>query len=95
MVQRLDRLTQDEARLAVAQILDVVHGLVKNTKILMEGEQNALGSSPAGCSGGLVVDGDVSVDYLKDALGMFFRRQSNDLRYLTEDQKLCIKSRVI
>jgi hypothetical protein len=51
MVQRLDRLTQDEARLAVAQILDVVHGLVKNTKIVMEGEQNSLSFSPTGCSG--------------------------------------------
>ncbi len=79
MVQRLDRLTQDEARLAVAQILDVVHGLVKNTKILMEGEQNALGSSAAGYSGGLAVDGNASVGCLKDALGMFFTRQSNDL----------------
>ncbi len=39
MVQRLDRLTQDEARLAVAQILDVVHGLVKNTNRVMEGER--------------------------------------------------------
>ena len=79
MVQRLDRLTQDEARLAVAQILDVVHGLVKNTKIVMEGEQNALGSSPAGYSGGLAVDGNASVDYLKDALGMYSRRQNNQM----------------
>jgi hypothetical protein len=79
MVQRLDRLTQDEARLAIAQVLDVVHGLVKNTKIVMEGEQNPLGSSLAGYSGGLAVDGSASVDYLKDALGMFYRRQSNDL----------------
>ncbi len=79
MVQRLDRLTQDEARLAIAQILGVVHGLVKSTKILMEGEQNALGSSAAGYSGGLAVDGNASVDYLKDALGMFYRQQSNDL----------------
>jgi len=38
MVQRLDRLTQDEARLAAAQILDVVYGPVKNTKIVLEGE---------------------------------------------------------
>jgi hypothetical protein len=78
MVQRLDRLTQDEARLAIAQILDVVHGLVKSSKIVMEGEQNALGSSLAGHSGGLVVDSNASVDYLQDTLGMFFRRQSND-----------------
>ncbi len=52
MVQRLDRLTQDEARLAIAQILDVVHGLVKNTKIVMESEQNPLGSLPAGIQEG-------------------------------------------
>ena len=38
MAQRLDRLTQDEARQAIAQILDVVHGLVQNTKVVMEGE---------------------------------------------------------
>ena len=39
MVQRLDRLTQDEARQTVAQILKVVHGLVENMKVVMNGEQ--------------------------------------------------------
>jgi hypothetical protein len=39
MVQRLDRLTQDEARQTVAQILKVVHGLVKNMKVVMDGEK--------------------------------------------------------
>ena len=39
MVQRLDRLTQDEARLTVAEILKVVHGLVGNMKVVMNGEQ--------------------------------------------------------
>jgi hypothetical protein len=39
MVQRLDRLTQDEARQTVAQVLKVVHGLVLNMKVVMEGEQ--------------------------------------------------------
>jgi hypothetical protein len=39
MVQRLDRLTQDEARQTVAQILKVVHGLVENAKVVMDGEQ--------------------------------------------------------
>jgi hypothetical protein len=79
MVQRLDRLTQDEARLAVAQILDVVHGLVKNTKTVMESEQNPLSLLPARYSGTFPVDGKTSVDYLKNALGMFRRRQSNEL----------------
>ena len=38
MVQRLDRLTQDEARQTAAQILKVVHGLVGNMKVVMDGE---------------------------------------------------------
>jgi len=33
---RLDRLTQDEARMTVAQTLGVVHGLVANMKVIME-----------------------------------------------------------
>jgi len=37
ILQRLDRLTQDEARVTVAQTLGVVHGLVGNMKIVMEG----------------------------------------------------------
>ena len=39
MVQRLDRLTQDEARQTVAQILKVVHGLVENMKVVMDSEK--------------------------------------------------------
>ena len=38
MVLRLDRLTQDEARQTVAQVLKVVHGLVENMKVVMDGE---------------------------------------------------------
>ena len=38
-VQRLDRLTQDEARIAVAQTLSVVHDLVGNVKAIMDGAQ--------------------------------------------------------
>jgi len=37
VLQKLDRLTQDEARMSVAQTLGVVHGLVGNVKIVMEG----------------------------------------------------------
>ena len=36
---RLDRLTQDEARVSVAQTLGVVHGLVGNVKKIMDGAQ--------------------------------------------------------
>jgi hypothetical protein len=37
VLQKLDRLTQDEARMTVAQTLGVVHGLVGNMKVVMEG----------------------------------------------------------
>ena len=37
VLQRLDRLTQGEAQMTVTQTLGVVHGLVGNMKIVMEG----------------------------------------------------------
>jgi hypothetical protein len=37
VLQRLDRLTQDEARMTIAQTLGVVHGLVANVKAVIEG----------------------------------------------------------
>jgi predicted XRE-type DNA-binding protein len=39
ILNRLDRLTQDEARIGVAETLGVVHGLVGNVKEIMEGAQ--------------------------------------------------------
>jgi hypothetical protein len=39
VLQRLDRLTQDEARMTVAQTLGVVHGLVGIMKVVMEGAE--------------------------------------------------------
>jgi hypothetical protein len=38
VLQRLDRLTQDEARTTAAQTLEVVYGLVQNMKVVMDGE---------------------------------------------------------
>ena len=43
VLQRLDRLTQDEGRMTVAQTLEVVHGLMNNVKIVMKGMQVFLG----------------------------------------------------
>ena len=37
ILQRLDRLTQDEARVTAAQTLGVVHGLVESVKTIIEG----------------------------------------------------------
>ena len=39
VLMRLDRLTQEEARMTVAQTLGVVHGLVGNVRVVMEGRQ--------------------------------------------------------
>jgi hypothetical protein len=39
VLQRLDRLTQDEARMTAAQTLGVVYGLMGNMKTVMEGAQ--------------------------------------------------------
>ena len=39
VIQRLDRLTQDEARITAAQTLEVVYGLAQNMRVVMDGEQ--------------------------------------------------------
>ena len=39
VLQRLDRLTQDEARITAAQTLEVVYGLFQNMRVVMDGEQ--------------------------------------------------------
>jgi hypothetical protein len=38
VVKRLDRLSEDEARATAAQTLDIVYGLVKNIRVVMDGE---------------------------------------------------------
>ena len=37
VLQRLERLTREEARITVAQTLEVVHGLVRNVKVVLDG----------------------------------------------------------
>ena len=39
VLHRLDRLTQEEVRIAVAQILGKVHGIEDNMKAVMEGAE--------------------------------------------------------
>ena len=39
VLQRLNRLTVDEAKLTAAQILEVVHGLVQNMRVVTDGKQ--------------------------------------------------------
>ena len=43
ILQRLDRLTQNEARNTAAQTLEVVYDLAHNFKMAMEGERTGIG----------------------------------------------------
>lgn len=45
VLRRLDRLTQDEGRTTAAQMLEVVHGLTQDMRVVMDGEQFLLFSS--------------------------------------------------
>jgi ribosomal 50S subunit-associated protein YjgA (DUF615 family) len=45
VLQRLDKLTQEEARTTAAQGLEAVYGLVQNMRVVMDGEQIVLGLS--------------------------------------------------
>ena len=72
VLQRLDRLTQDEARTAAAQTLEVVHGLVQNMRVVMDGEKARLYLNP---SSNEYLDGKVSVNSVREALGTFCWRQ--------------------
>ena len=43
VLQRLDRLTLDEARATATETFDVVHGLVQNMRVVMDGEPTPSG----------------------------------------------------
>jgi len=44
ILERLDRLTIDEARTTAAQTLEVVCGLVQNMRAVMNGEETSINS---------------------------------------------------
>ena len=46
VLQRLDRLTQDEARTTAAQTLEVVYGLVQNMRVVIDGKRIHLAYHP-------------------------------------------------
>ena len=77
VLQRLDRLTLDEARITTAQTLEVVYGLFQNMRVVMDGERFSMLDA---CSTlrMVPVDGKASVEHLRDVLGMFSGPQSSD-----------------
>ena len=72
VLQRLDRLTQDEAHMTVAQTLSVVHGLVNNTKVVMEGAQSlALIVRQYSSEHCILLDGKAATDNIRQALCLY------------------------
>jgi hypothetical protein len=69
ILQRLDRLTQEEARTTATQTLEVVYGLVKNIKVVMDGAHSLLFLDAfVDCCPS---DGNVLMDGVHQTLGMF------------------------
>jgi hypothetical protein len=44
VLERLDRLTRDEAQTTATQTLELVYGLVKNIKVVMDGARGLAAS---------------------------------------------------
>jgi hypothetical protein len=73
VLQRLDRLTQDEVRTTAAQIFEVVHGLVQGMRVVMDGEQTHSACSPSTAEIPSLEDGKGSLGDVREALGKFIK----------------------
>ena len=91
VLQRLDRLTLDEARTTAVQTLEVVYGLIQNMRVVIDGEQYIWLVSSCPLSS-FPIDGKASIDHVRDVLGKFCW-QYDSIRCLTESQKSCTKLR--
>jgi hypothetical protein len=69
VLHRLDRLTQEEARMTVAQTLEVVQGLVGNMKVVMDGASELI--IPSHPPTFIWADGEVSTESIRNALSKF------------------------
>ena len=68
VLERLDRLTKEESQLTATQTMEVVYGLFKNMKVVMDGTETLLNISfnvPIAC----LLDGKSSINNLQQALG--------------------------
>jgi hypothetical protein len=75
VLQRLDRLTLDEARTTATETLEVVHGLVQNMRIAMDGEATVSCLTLMRYSIFCLLDGKASADAIWDALSRFGWRE--------------------
>ena len=71
ILQRLDRLTLDEARTTAAQSLETIYGLVQNMRMVMDGEQVLLCISFTHRLMSSRLDGKAIANDVKEALGTF------------------------
>jgi len=74
-LKRLDKLTHEEARMATVQTLELVHGLVKNVGVVMDGGQTLLAWLLRQLMY-VLIDGKISADLMRQVLGVFRRYHS-------------------
>ena len=78
VLQRLDRLTQEEARVTAAHTLEVVHELFDNLKVAMDGAYETLTRVAIDRFIWLVwLDGETSSDNIRRALSMSTLRETD------------------
>ncbi len=70
VLQRLDRLTLDEARTTAVQTLEVVYGLIQNMRVVIDGEKTYLACFLPAVEL-FPLDGEASIDNVRDVLGKF------------------------
>jgi hypothetical protein len=69
ILHRLDRLTQEEGRMTMAQTLEVVYGLVNSVEVVIKGTQRFSAGYRRFKWGVVLTDGKASVDGIWKALG--------------------------
>ena len=76
VLQRLDRLTREEAQTTATQALELVYDLVKNIGVVMDGARDLLACSSC-CTDCLIlhsndyIGGSVLLDNVHQTLGVF------------------------
>jgi hypothetical protein len=70
VLDRLDRLTTEESRMTATQTMEVVYGLFKNMKVVMDGTETFLDIPSTVCLLFPLLDGKASIKNVREALGM-------------------------
>ena len=87
VLQRLDRLSMEESRMTATQTMEVVYGLFKNMKVVMNGTETLLDISFTMYPLFVLLDGKSSIDDIRKALGMMI----SDLKMRIADHRCQLK----